>query len=85
MTHYKDNYFSLTNKISPAQGDEMVLEDLTIRHTQLYDREKPSGLKAADFTKHLHKFIVSAGVEPVLLEHVGTNDTGTFRREILSA
>lgn len=44
------------------------------------------GVKTVDFTRHLDSaFMFSAGEESVVVVHVGANDIGKGRREVLRA
>ncbi|XP_075774322.1 uncharacterized protein LOC142825946 [Pelodiscus sinensis] len=43
------------------------------------------GAKVADLSRHLDRLMCSAGEEPVVVVHVGTNDVGKSRRDVLEA
>ena len=43
------------------------------------------GAKVADLSRHLDRLMCSAGEEPVVVVHVGTNDIGKGRRDALEA
>uniref|UniRef100_A0A8C3F4Q9 SGNH hydrolase-type esterase domain-containing protein n=1 Tax=Chrysemys picta bellii TaxID=8478 RepID=A0A8C3F4Q9_CHRPI len=71
----------------------LVLGDSIIRNIDSWvcdDRENLMvtclpGAKVADLSRHLDRLMCSAGEEPVVVVHVGTNDIGKGRRDVLEA
>ncbi|XP_050804876.1 uncharacterized protein LOC127048856 [Gopherus flavomarginatus] len=91
---------SHTEVTSPGEGTPvsrkrqvLVMGDSIIRNIDSWvcdDQENRMvtclpGAKIADLSRHLDRLMCSAGEEPVVVVHVGTNDIGKGRKDVLEA